>query len=102
MRKEDFPDHLLHRATILEHASDMLADSGSCVANPDGTWLIEPTTVGQEALLVPNLDHRRVREERHNFDCSGHNSRPDVLELTVDRERRSAVIFNKRGLCLSV
>lgn len=95
MRKEDFPDDLLHRTVILQHAPDILADGGSCVANPDGTWLIEPSIIGQEALLVATLDHRRVREERQNFDCSGHYSRPDVLQLTVNRERQSAVVFNK-------
>ncbi|CAF2046984.1 unnamed protein product [Rotaria magnacalcarata] len=95
MRKEDFPVGLLHRERIVEHAPDLLADGGSCVANPDGTWLIEPTTIGEEALLVTTLDHRRVREERQNFDPSGHYSRPDILKLTVNRERQSVVTFKE-------
>ncbi|CAF5011172.1 unnamed protein product, partial [Rotaria socialis] len=51
--------------------------------------------IGEEALLVTTLDHRRVREERQNFDPSGHYSRPDILKLTVNRERQSVVTFKE-------
>lgn len=95
MRKQDFPVDVLHREKIIEHAPDILADGGSCVANPDGTWLIEPKTIGEEALLTATLDHRRVREERQNLDPSGHYSRPDVFKLIVNRERQAVVTFKE-------
>ena len=34
-----------------------------------------------------------MREERQNFDPFGHYSRLDVLELQVDRRRRSGVQY---------
>lgn len=92
MRRTDFPADTLHLDKILEHAPDVLTDGGSCVANPDGSWLIEPV-VDTEILLVATINHARVREERQNFDPVGHYSRPDVLQLTVNRERQSAVRF---------
>jgi len=88
MRKEDFPANTPHLAKILADCPAVLADGGSCIANPDGTWLIEPV-VNKECLLIETLDFNRVLEERQNFDVAGHYSRPDVTQLVVNRERQS-------------
>lgn len=90
MRKEDFPESTPHLEKILQNAPDMLADGGSCIAGPDGKWIIEPTT-NKEQLLTATLDFNRVLEERQNFDPSGHYSRPDVTKLVVNRERQSTI-----------
>lgn len=90
MRREDFPEGTPHLDRILENAPPVLADGGSCIANPDGTWLLEPGT-NEEFLKTATLDHARVREERQNFDPSGHYSRPDVTRLTVNRERQGVL-----------
>ena len=42
-------------------------------------------------LATATIDHKKVREERHNFDPSGHYSRPDVLKLQVNKERQSVL-----------
>jgi nitrilase len=42
----------------------------------------------EEGLYVADIDHRRVREERQNFDAAGHYSRPDVTRLEVNRARQ--------------
>jgi nitrilase len=65
---------------------------GSAIAGPDGSWLVEPV-VGQERLVMADLDLRRVAEERHNFDPTGHYSRADVFSVQVDRRRLEAVRF---------
>jgi nitrilase len=57
--------------------------------------VIEPV-IEQETLLVATLDHRRVREERQNFDPVGHYSRPDVTQLIVNRQRQSTLQINDR------
>ncbi|MFP5354866.1 MAG: carbon-nitrogen hydrolase family protein [Gemmatimonadota bacterium] len=87
---EDFP---LHAELLRETAGDVMANGGTCIAAPDGTWVVEPVA-DEERIVVATLDHRRVREERQNFDPVGHYARPDVLQLVVNRERQGAVRFD--------
>lgn len=93
MSKDDFPENTPHLDRILENAPDTLANGGSCIAGPDGEWIIEPV-LHKEGLIIETLDFNRVLEERQNFDPVGHYSRPDVTKLTVNRERQSTVDFN--------
>lgn len=90
MRPKDFPADTLYREDIVEGAPEYLANGGSCIAGPDGEWLVEPV-VGREGLFVTRIDHGRVLEERQNFDPAGHYSRPDVTRLVVNRQRQSTV-----------
>jgi nitrilase len=90
MRGADIPKDTPHRSEIIANAQAFFADGGSCVAAPDGTWIVEPV-VGEEKLILASLDHQRVREERQNFDPAGHYARPDVTLLTVNRQRQSTI-----------
>ena len=92
MKKEDFPLDTPHINEILNKAPDVLANGGSCIAGPDGEWLVEPI-LHKEGTIYHTLDFNRVYEERQNFDPVGHYSRPDVTKLTVNRERQSTVAF---------
>ena len=92
MRKTDFPADTPHLDFILKNCPEVLGNGGSCIAGPDGKWILEPVA-DQEGLLVQTLDFNRVLEERQNFDPVGHYSRPDVLKLNVNRERLSAVNY---------
>lgn len=90
MRKEDFPAETPHVDLILHDCPDVLATGGSCIAGPDGEWLVEPIPE-KEMLITATLEHGRVRAERQNFDPAGHYSRPDVTRLIVNRKRQSTV-----------
>lgn len=92
MKKEHFPNNTPHLGKILNKAPDILANGGSCIAGPDGEWIVEPI-LHKEGLIYETLDFDRVYEERQNFDPVGHYSRPDVTKLIVNRERQSTVQF---------
>ncbi|QCX40835.1 carbon-nitrogen hydrolase family protein [Aureibaculum algae] len=90
MAKSDFPKNTPHLEKILKNAPEVLANGGSCIAGPDGEWLLEPV-LHKEGLLIETLDFNRVLEERQNFDPVGHYSRPDVTKLMVNRERQQII-----------
>ena len=81
-----------HASRVREAASGWMTDGGSCIAGPDGEWLLEPQTE-TEGLLNAELDLNMIRRERQNFDPAGHYSRPDITHLHVDRTRQSTVSF---------
>lgn len=91
MSVKDFPENTPYRSEIVRDAADPLTDGGSCIAGPDGSWVLEPIA-GKEGLFTASIDFNRVLEERQNLDVTGHYSRPDVTRLIVNRERQSTVI----------
>ena len=88
MRIEDFPQDTPHLEQIIAKAPKILTNGGSCIAGPDGNWIVAPL-INTEALIIETLDFNRVLEERQNFDPVGHYSRPDVTKLVVNRQRQS-------------
>ena len=94
MAKSDVPEGTPHLEQLLEKAPETLANGGSCIAGPDGEWIVEPV-IGKEGLIYETLDFNRVYQERQNFDPVGHYSRPDVTKLYVNRERQTTVEFDE-------
>ena len=93
MNVSDFPEHTPHFDEILKNAPDILANGGSCIAGPDGEWIVKPV-IGKDGLIIETINFDRVLDERQNFDPVGHYSRPDVTKLIVNRERQSTVEYN--------
>ncbi|MDX1381796.1 MAG: carbon-nitrogen hydrolase family protein [Xanthomonadales bacterium] len=87
------PPDLPEGQHLLQQASEWLADGGSCVAGPDGEWLLEPV-VGEEGVFTVDVPLSAVLRERQNFDPAGHYARPDVTRLVVDRRRQRTAEFD--------
>ena len=92
MRPTDFPANTPMLDKILVPNETFLADGGSCIAGPDGNWIIPPQ-VGIEGAFTATLSHEQVYRERHNFDPVGHYARPDVTQLVVNRQRQTTAVF---------
>ncbi len=88
-RNEDVPEEFPESSKI-KSAGPVIAAGGTCMAGPDGKWVLPPQ-VNTEGLFIVDLDADEIIRERHNFDPAGHYSRPDVLKLHVNRDRQSSV-----------
>lgn len=93
MHSDWIPGELPQAARMRAAATGWMANGGSCVAGPDGQWLLEPQ-VEQEGLWYVDLDREAVARERQNFDPAGHYARPDVTRLKVNRKRQKTVYFD--------
>lgn len=91
IRESDIPSGVPYREKICKKG-EIIYNGGSCLAGPDGHWVIEPVT-DREELIIAEIDHQYVRRERQNFDPTGHYARPDVLQLTVNRCRQTGTQF---------
>ena len=90
MRKSDFPEGTPYLEEIINNSPDILANGGSCIAGPDGNWVVEPV-LHKEGLIIETINFKNILRERQNFDPVGHYSRPDVTKLIVNRERQSTI-----------
>jgi nitrilase len=65
---------------------------GSCVAGPDGRWVVEPVA-DREGLVIADVDPSLADAAHQSFDAGGHYFRADVFDLRVDRRRRVPASF---------
>jgi nitrilase len=92
LHRDQLGGHIPHVEMLRERLPEIISEGGTAIAAPDASWVVAPIP-HQEQLVVVDIDHRRVREERQNFDVAGHYGRPDVLQVRVNRERQSTICF---------
>ncbi len=88
LKADQMPSDLPHFELLQSEAPAVMANGGSCVAGPDGQWILPPQP-DKEDLFVADLELGMVYRERQNFDPSGHYSRPDVTRLEINQERQA-------------
>lgn len=88
IRKKDFPDTV--RVSLGDSPEAVLMRGGSAIINPLGQVLAGPH-FGSETILTADLDLRDIGRGKFDFDVTGHYSRPDIFQLSVNEAPMQAV-----------
>ncbi len=88
LRKQDFPDTV--RVSLGDTPEAVLMRGGSAIINPLGRVLAGPH-FGSETILTADLDLKDIGRGKFDFDVTGHYSRPDVFQLSVNEAPMTAV-----------
>jgi nitrilase len=88
LRKKDFPGSV--RVSLGDTPEAVLMRGGSAIINPLGQVLAGPH-FGSETILTAHLDLNDIGRGKFDFDATGHYSRPDVFQLSVNEAPMKAV-----------
>ncbi len=85
MKVSETPDGIELPTNMSKDKNAWVLNGGSCVCNPDGSWLLEPQYDREEIIYVEVPSLRNNIKERMNLAVSGHYSRNDVFKFKVKR-----------------
>ncbi|MGZ7078176.1 MAG: carbon-nitrogen hydrolase family protein [Thermoanaerobaculia bacterium] len=86
IRRSDFDPGLEFPASYPQR--EWINPGGSAIVDPKGNALAGPVNEREEILLA-DIDIEAARGAKWDLDTAGHYARPDIFELTIDREPRS-------------
>lgn len=89
LTKSMYPNDISSRQEFA-NLPDELSRGGSCIVDPLGNFLVEPT-MGKEDILYANIDLTKIAEAQFDFDVVGHYSRPDIFQLTINEQQQKNV-----------
>lgn len=79
-----------HESALGDDSDIVMMRGGSAIIGPLGKVLAGPHFSG-EVILYAQIDPSEVMRAKYDFDVTGHYSRPDVFQLTVDTKPKRAV-----------
>nr|AAR97403.1 nitrilase [uncultured organism] len=90
LHKDDLPELDGLKEKYYANAREWINVGDSAIVGPDGQFLVEPVRM-REDILYAEVDTRNFRGPKWMFDAAGHYARPDIFQLTVNREQRPMV-----------
>lgn len=89
MRKDEIPDRYEFKALYPED-HEWINIGNSAIVNPSGHFIAGPVEKREEVLYA-EIDSKQFGESHFMLDVAGHYARPDVFQLSVNREVRPMV-----------
>ena len=91
LRPEDVQDPYRELATIKTGEWIDAKQGGCCIIAPGGD-VIAQAAVGEETILTASVTLEAVLQAKAEIDIGGHYSRPDVLQLLINRRPLERVV----------
>ncbi len=87
MQAKDIPSILTLPEYLKSDPEKYILNGGSCVIDPKGEYLLHPQFDKEEILYctIENMD--MTLKEKMTLDTSGHYTRWDIFDFTVERKR---------------
>jgi nitrilase len=89
LRLDDIPPQFEFR-NLYPKDREWINPGGSAIIGPKGNILNGPLEKKEE-LVIADIDLTSAVAAKWDLDLAGHYSRPDIFELTIDREARPFV-----------
>jgi nitrilase len=92
LRAADVPASFPGRAQVFPDPDEWINPGDSVVVAPGGEVIAGPLHT-EQGILFADIEPSRAAAERRTLDVTGHFSRPDVFQLSVDRGARDPVTY---------
>lgn len=86
MKVSDLPPQFELPVELKSEPDRLVLRGGSAIIAPDSRYLAGPV-FDEESILLAELDLNEIRREQMTLDTTGHYSRPDIFQLSVNRSR---------------
>ncbi len=88
----DIPTDIPHYDELFPDKDEWVNSGDAVIFKPFGGLVAGPMH-REKGLLMADINVAEARASRRKFDAAGHYARPDVFTLSVDRSKRSPVMF---------
>jgi nitrilase len=92
MRGSDIPEDFPEKSHLYPDAEEWINPGDSVVIAPGGSIVAGPMHE-QDGILYCTIDLSKAAIAKRALDVTGHYSRPDIFQLTVNTQSQTPVIF---------
>lgn len=88
----DIPDTVAHKEEVFPDPDNWMSEGGAVFYEPFGGAVAGPMNK-EKGILYSEYDLSKVIDGRRSMDIAGHYARPDIFELTVNKNKMNNINF---------